>query len=90
LGSRGPKNEDGSEAGRMKCDCFSHNGFLTERGYAELAQRELELGEVDALPHSSYVDTVGSVSALELERDMYGFVSDAQIDQQYRRFLNGS
>ncbi len=69
----------------MKCGCFSHNGFLTERGYAELAQRELEFGEVDVLPHSSYVDSRVSVSALvEFE------FNDEILDQQYRRFLHGS
>ena len=74
----------------MKCGCNSHNGFLTSRGLRGVAQREFDLPEVDNMASLRYLDVVGSVSALELERDMYAFVSDAQIDSQYRRFLNGS
>jgi len=72
------------------CRCTSHNGFLTVRGYAENAQRSLEGLEVADVDPSRYLDRVGSVSALELERDLYAHVSDTQIDQQYRRFLNGN
>ena len=45
---------------------------------------------MDLGPSSRYLDKVGSVSGLELERDLYASISDVQIDQQYRRFLNGS
>ena len=67
---------------------YSRNGFLTKRGYAELAQRtSLEglapRGEVD------YVDSMGSVSGLRRDEDMYDHISDNQIDEQARRFHNG-
>ncbi len=71
------------------CTCNSHGGFLTAKGLKEAAQRSLEGLEVDGMDVSPYLDKVGSVSGLELERDLYAFVSDTQIDQQYRRFLNG-
>ena len=67
----------------------SRNGFLTRRGYAEVAQQtSLEgLASRDVL---EYVDRVGSVSALDGDGDLFVDVPDALIDQQYRRFLNGS
>ena len=71
------------------CSCRSHNGFLTAKGLGETAQRSLEGLEVDGMAAKQYLDKVGSVSGLELERDLYAHVSDTQIDQQYRRFLNG-
>ena len=72
----------------MTCGCHSHNGFqLSPEG---LAQRDLEGFEVDAMAAKRYLDRVGSVSGLELERDLYADVSDADIDNQHRRFLNGS
>ena len=71
----------------MTCDCRSHNGFLTAKGLAEAAQQtSLEGLAPRGVPE--YVDRVGSVSGLELEREVH--VSDEIIDQQYRRFLNGS
>ena len=69
------------------CDCYAHDGFLTVRGIED-AQRRLELPEVDATESSLYLDSTGSVSGLELERDMFVH-SDAYIDSQYRRFRNG-
>ncbi len=53
----------------MKCRCLSHNGFLTDRGYAEVAQgRSLE--GLDPRGVCEYVDKSGSVSALvEVEDD---------------------
>ena len=72
------------------CDCRSHNGFLTGKGLAETAQRSLEGLEVDGMASSRYLDKVGSVSGLELERDLFVDVPETLIDQQYRRFINGS
>ena len=72
----------------MKCNCFSHGSFLTERGY-ELAQRT-SLEGLAPLGDREYVDKVVSVSGLRRDEDMYALVSDTEIDQQYRRFLNGS
>ena len=66
------------ECATGQCGCYSHNGFLTRAGYDAL----------DMADSSRYLDKVGSVSALELERDIT--VPDDMIDQQYRRFLNGS
>jgi len=69
----------------MRCGCLNYNGFLTDRGYAEVAQRELELHGVDAMGSSRYLDIPGSVSALlELE------LPDDLLEEQYRRFHNGS
>ncbi len=52
------------------CRCTSHNGFLTERGYAEFAQRERERNEFDAMQAKLYLDRECSVSALvEVEDD---------------------
>jgi len=69
-----------------KCGCYAHDGFLTEVGYA---QAKLEQGpELAGAVAIRYLDKVGSVSGLELEREIH--VSDDFIDQQYRRFLNGS
>ncbi len=76
------------------CRCTSHNGFLTERGFAELAQRTsleglLPLGGVDTDEVVPYLDKVGSVSALVEVEEFH--VWDAQLlDSQHRRFLNGS
>jgi len=54
----------------MKCNCLSHNGFLTSAGYAEVAQRERERHGVDNMDASRYLDIPGSVSALiEIETD---------------------
>ncbi len=71
-----------------KCGCHSHNGFqLSPEG---LAQREDVRYGVDTVDMFGYLDKVGSVSGLELERDLYAFTDDLFIDQQYRRFHNGS
>jgi len=78
----------------VKCLCLSHNGFLTERGYAELAQREHQLNVfcevgLDSPVAVPYLDKVGSVSALVEVEGSYA-QPDAVIDEQYQRFLNGS
>ena len=66
----------------------ARNGFLTAKGLAEAAQRYSLEGLAPRGVHE-YVDRVGSVSGLELERDLHVF-DDQLLDQQYRRFLNGS
>ena len=71
-----------------KCRCFSHNGLLTSRGREVAQQTSLEGLAPWGVPE--YIDRVGSVSGLELGRDLYAMVSDILIDEQYRRFLNGS
>ena len=67
----------------------ARNGFLTAYGLAEAAQREGDLDLLDGMGLIHYIDKVGSVSGLELERDLFVH-NDAYIDQQYRRFHSGS
>ena len=68
----------------------ARNGFLTAYGLAETAQREAIFREgVDRDPGLRYLDNRVSVSGLELERDPYE-LDDHQLDEQYRRFHNGS
>ena len=71
------------------CDCSSHNGFLTAKGLKEAAQ-QYSLEGLAPRGELGYLDKVGSVSGLELERDLYAFCHDSFIDEQYRRFHNGS
>ncbi len=71
------------------CGCYSHSGFLTSRGLREVAQRTSLEGLVSR-DDLEYVDKVVSVSGMGLGRDLYDHVSDTQIDEQYRRFLNGT
>ena len=75
------------------CTCHSHSGFLTSRGLREVAQRTsleglLPLGAVDRGEVVPYFDRVVSVSGLR--RDEIHWPCDLQIDEQHRRFLNGS
>jgi len=72
----------------MNCRCHSHNGLLLSP--EGLAQREGSLLEVDGMEPSRYLDKVGSVSGLELERDLYANILDSDIDEQARRFHHGS
>ncbi len=72
------------------CNCRSHNGFLTAKGLEEAAQRELELSAVDAMGTKQYLDKVGSVSGLGLGRDSHMWPPEHVLDEQHRRFLNGS
>ncbi len=63
----------------------SRNGFLCSKGLEEAAQRERSLEGLDAMDTFGYLDSRVSVSALvEFE------FNDEIVDQQYRRFLNGS
>jgi len=77
----------------VKSEHYSRNGFLTERGYAELAKRTSREGlsprGVDEMVAGRYLDKVGSVSALVEVEDPFDW-DDAIIDQQYRRFHSGS
>ena len=70
-----------------RCSCSAHGSFLTAKGLEEAAQRTRQFLGVDGMDESPYLDKVGSVSGLELERDI--LVPDALIEQQYRRFLSG-
>jgi len=66
------------------CLCLSHNGFLTKLGYAVVDERGHS--ELAHWGDMCYLDNVGSVSAYE--RRM--IFDDHILDEQYRRFLNGS
>ncbi len=74
-----------------KCTCHSHNGFLTELGLEhrdQLAQRNpevLQLGDLTTLMDEIILDSEGSVSGLELERDF----CDRLVDEQSRRHHHG-
>ncbi len=61
----------------MRCSCHSHNGFLTERGYAELAQHNSLEGLAPRVV-SGYVDSRVSVSALVEVED------DSDYDESHR------
>ena len=71
------------------CGCRAHGSFLTSKGLEEAAQRRsLEglapRGEVE------YVDTMGSVSGLRRDEDLYEMQSDEQLLEQCERFHHGS
>ncbi len=71
----------------LDCSCSSHSGFLTAKGLKEAAQREGNRPEVDAMETSLYLDKVGSVSGI----DQLDFIfDDCLLEDQYRRFHNGS
>ncbi len=75
----------------LDCSCHSHSGFLTRAGYARVAQRTSREGllprGVDFYPECQYLDKVGSVSAI----DQLDFIfDDAVLEEQHRRFHNGS
>ena len=70
----------------MKCGCTSHNGFLTKRGY-EFAQRSDDSLELAGRVATRYLDKVRSVSA---STESLLHWDDDVIDEQYRRFHNGS
>ncbi len=67
----------------------SRNGFLTSVGLEEAGQRH-SLEGLAPRGDVEYLDSRVSVSGLELERDLFVNTLDQDIDDQYRRFLNGS
>ena len=77
----------------MKCRCHSHNGLvLISRGVAtprEVAQ-QFSLEGLAPRGVLEYVDSMGSVSSPEPERDLYANLLDSDIDEQERRFHRGS
>ncbi len=69
------------------CGCHSHNGLiLSPEG---LAQRTGDQLSLDGMGIRQYVDRVGSVSGLELERDLYEIQTAEQFLEQSERYLNG-
>ena len=71
----------------MTCSCHCHNGFLTAKGLAEAAQRDAVGPELAGVVAKRYLDRVGSVSGSDLI-DLHW--DDAVIEEQHRRFINGS
>jgi len=69
------------------CDCRSHNSFLTAKGLEEAAQR-ISLEGLAPFGDREYVDKVVSVSAST--GPLSHWPGDAIIEEQHRRFLNGS
>jgi len=65
----------------------SRNGFLTRKGIRVAQQFSLE--GLTPNERSATIDTVGSVSGLRRD-EAFLVLDDEQLDQQYRRFLNGS
>ena len=72
----------------MKCNCRAHNGFLTAKGLKETAP-QISLEGLAGRPVHEYVDIVGSVSAL-VEGEGFHVFDNELIEEQYRRFHNGS
>ena len=75
---------------RVPCTCSAHNGFLTAKGLQEAAQRRVDAAGLDAMGLPRYLDKVGSVSALAEADGQITFWDDQLIEEQHRRFLNGS
>ncbi len=68
----------------------ARNGFLTAKGRAATEKRSvvsLADPEVDMIERLLYLDSTGSVSG-PTRHDIHW--NDALIEEQYRRFLNGS
>jgi len=74
----------------MKCNCFSHNSFLTAKGLQEAAQRRADPLRVALAGRGRYVDRVGSVSAVDRDRGQTLWPSDQLLLEQSERFLNGT
>jgi len=72
------------------CNCHSHNGFQLSRSEEGLEQRRgdsFEFDGVDKRQLSLYLDKVGSVSGSPVPEFIF---NDSVLEDQYRRFLNGS
>jgi len=72
-----------------KCGCHSHNGFqleIEDQLDLELAQR-VSLEGLTPMSDCVSVDRLGSVSASE---HLESHWDDDVIEEQYRRFHNGS
>ena len=80
----------GSIVARCKCDCSAHGTFLTAKGLREAAQREVDVHGVDNMWAIGYLDKVGSVSALTDDGHVSAWPTDVEVEEQYRRFHNGS
>jgi len=71
-----------------KCNCSAHGGFLTAKGLEEAAQRGGYSHEtIDMFERNGYLDIVGSVSGSPPSEAHW---DDALIEEQHRRFHNGT
>jgi len=68
---------------------YSRNGFLTSKGYLEVAQ-QTSLEGLAPRGVADYIDSRVSVSASDGDGDLFADVCDQFLDEQYRRFHNGS
>ena len=73
----------------MICGCNSHNGLLTAKGLVSQAAQQYSLEGLAPRGELEYLDRVGSVSGLRRDEELYAH-DDDYMDQQYRRFANGS
>ncbi len=74
----------------MRCSCHSHGSFLTAKGLKEAEQRRgdtFEFDGVDKRQLSLYLDKVVSMSGSGVPDSHW---DDALLEEQHRRFLNGS
>jgi len=74
-----------------RCDCLSHNGFLTAKGLEETEQRRgdtFEFDGVDRRQLSLYLDRPGSVSGSP-PPDLH-WPDDVCLNEQARRSSHGS
>ena len=73
----------------VSCGCSSHGSFLTVKGLKEAEQRRAgpsEILRVDMGQLSLHFDSTVSVSGLRRDETLCDYL----LDEQYRRFHNGS
>ena len=68
---------------------YSRNGFLTSRGYREVALRSCEALGLDAAAAKRYLDRVSSVSASPEAEDDFDYDS-RHVELNRRLIHNGS
>ena len=67
-----------------KCNCLSHNTFLTRAGYAEFDAR---VGGLTGAEECVRLDTFGSVSGSRRDETSMIWPTDEETDEQFRRIL---
>ena len=74
----------------MECRCHSHNGLVLGHIEPDMPAQRTSLEGLAPRGEIEYVDSMGSVSSPEPERDLYANLLDSDIDEQERRFHCGS